>query len=218
MIMDDVFAVIAEGTRREILARLRSGDRSVGQLVEELKVSQPTISKHLKVLREAGLVSMRAQGQKRYYTLETAPLRGIAEWLDSFARNDPRLADRGSPARKESSTTDPGRPAAGVPADGAPPPEEVAGARSEILAAAALAVPGTDADSARAVNPGQPARLGLDSADGLHAGADNDGDAGPPAPLEGTTRPQHLGRTVGRAAERAADLLSQLRRRRDQER
>lgn len=82
--IDDVFAVIAEGTRREILASLRTGDKAVGELVDELSVSQPTVSKHLKVLREAGLVSMRAQGQKRFYSLETEPLELVAGWLADF--------------------------------------------------------------------------------------------------------------------------------------
>ena len=80
--IDDVFAVIAEGTRRQILRTLRDGDRAVGELVIELQVSQPTVSKHLKVLREAGLVTMRAQGQKRYYALNRKPLEGIASWLE----------------------------------------------------------------------------------------------------------------------------------------
>jgi ArsR family transcriptional regulator len=84
MVIDDVFAVIAEGTRREILGSLREGDKSVGELVEELEVSQPTVSKHLKVLREAGLVSMRAQGQKRFYALQTDPLQDVADWVGGF--------------------------------------------------------------------------------------------------------------------------------------
>ncbi|MFT4470871.1 ArsR/SmtB family transcription factor [Arthrobacter sulfonylureivorans] len=84
MAIDDVFAVIAEGTRRDILGSLRDGDKAVGELVEELEVSQPTVSKHLKVLREAGLVSMRAQGQKRYYSLRTGPLQDVAEWIVGF--------------------------------------------------------------------------------------------------------------------------------------
>src|ERR671920_1048066 len=84
MVTDDVFAVIAESTRRDILTSLRSGDKAVGELVEELAASQPTISKHLKVLREADLVSMRAQGQKRYYALNTKPLEGVATWLGTF--------------------------------------------------------------------------------------------------------------------------------------
>ncbi|WFR83607.1 metalloregulator ArsR/SmtB family transcription factor [Arthrobacter sp. Y-9] len=81
MVVDDIFAVIAEPTRREILSALRSGDKAVGELVEDLQASQPTVSKHLRVLREAGLVTMRAQGQKRYYSLEREPLRAVQEWL-----------------------------------------------------------------------------------------------------------------------------------------
>ena len=84
MVTDDVFAVIAEATRRDILVALRKGDKAVGELVQELEASQPTISKHLKVLREADLVSMRAQGQKRYYALNPKPLEGIASWLGAF--------------------------------------------------------------------------------------------------------------------------------------
>ncbi|MDQ0709912.1 DNA-binding transcriptional ArsR family regulator [Arthrobacter woluwensis] len=81
MVVDDIFAVIAEPTRREILSALRSGDKAVGELVADLQASQPTVSKHLRVLREAGLVTMRAQGQKRYYSLEREPLRAVQEWL-----------------------------------------------------------------------------------------------------------------------------------------
>jgi DNA-binding transcriptional ArsR family regulator len=84
MVTDDVFAVIAEATRRDILVSLQAGDKAVGELVEELAASQPTISKHLKVLREADLVSMRAQGQKRYYALNPKPLAGVANWLETF--------------------------------------------------------------------------------------------------------------------------------------
>src|SRR5215218_7168703 len=84
MVTDDVFAVIAESTRRDILTSLRSGDKAVGELVEELAASQPTISKHLKVLREADLVTMRAQGQKRYYALNPKALAGVASWLETF--------------------------------------------------------------------------------------------------------------------------------------
>lgn len=84
MVIDDVFAVIAESTRRGILTSLRTGDKAVGELVEEMGVSQPTVSKHLKVLREAGLVSMRAEGQKRYYALEPGPLATVATWLAWF--------------------------------------------------------------------------------------------------------------------------------------
>src|SRR3954466_10772355 len=98
MVTDAVFAVIAEATRRDILVALRRGDKAVGELVQELEASQPTISKHLKVLREADLVSMRAQGQKRYYTLNPKPLAGIASWLQAFDVGPAATADV-APAR-----------------------------------------------------------------------------------------------------------------------
>lgn len=79
--MTDIFAVIADRTRRDILDTLRSGDKAVGELVEALAASQPTVSKHLKVLRDAGLVTTRAQGQKRYYTLRLEPLDDVGAWL-----------------------------------------------------------------------------------------------------------------------------------------
>ena len=151
MVCDDVFAVIAEGTRREILGALRTGDKSVGTLVEELEVSQPTVSKHLKVLRDAGLVSMRAEGQRRYYSLQSAPLEELVLWLRAFelpslTAQTPRLASVG------------------------------AGRSTAAVAAAGALVPG--AAEAR------------------------------PLPLDAGV--QNLGRTVGRAAERAADLFGQL--------
>ncbi|MDO5751556.1 helix-turn-helix transcriptional regulator [Arthrobacter sp.] len=84
MVAEKVFAVIAETTRREILAALAQESKAVGQLVDELGVSQPTVSKHLRVMREAGVVTMRAQGQKRFYGINTEPLTLVAAWLDSL--------------------------------------------------------------------------------------------------------------------------------------
>lgn len=88
--MADIFDVIADGTRRDILQLLReraaSGEHgtSVSYIVGELGVSQPTVSKHLKVLREAELVSVREEGQHRYYSLSTAPLDVVDDWLIPF--------------------------------------------------------------------------------------------------------------------------------------
>ena len=88
--MADIFDVIADGTRRDILQLLReraaSGEHgtSVSHIVGELGVSQPTVSKHLKVLREAELVSVREEGQHRYYSLSTAPLDEVDDWLIPF--------------------------------------------------------------------------------------------------------------------------------------
>ncbi len=88
--MADIFDVIADGTRREILqillSRSSSGDggTSVSQIVHELGVSQPTVSKHLKVLREADLVTVREEGQHRYYSLQSTPLETVDDWLVPF--------------------------------------------------------------------------------------------------------------------------------------
>jgi DNA-binding transcriptional ArsR family regulator len=88
--MADIFDVIADGTRRDILRllldRASAGERgtSVSQIVHELGTSQPTVSKHLKVLREAHLVSVREEGQHRYYSLSAGPLDEVDDWLVPF--------------------------------------------------------------------------------------------------------------------------------------
>ena len=97
--MADIFDVIADGTRRDILqfllARGASGEHgtSVSHIVAELQVSQPTVSKHLKVLREAELVSVREEGQHRYYRLSTAPLDEVDDWLVPFFDDGIAAAD-----------------------------------------------------------------------------------------------------------------------------
>ncbi|MGR0159286.1 ArsR/SmtB family transcription factor [Paenarthrobacter nitroguajacolicus] len=168
MVTDDVFAVIAEATRRDILVSLRSGDKAVGELVEELAASQPTISKHLKVLREADLVSMRAQGQKRFYALNPKPLAGVASWLETF--------DVGTPA-----------PAVAAPSE-VPPAAEPA----------AAVVPTPEVPATRAEAVGQAVKV---HASGIPVSLD---------PASDDTVPQQIGRTVGRAATKAADLLANL--------
>lgn len=90
--IDDVFAVIADPTRRQILRVLASGETPVGSLVDELGVSQPTVSKHLKVLRNAGLVTTRAQGQKRLYSLTPDPLSKVTLWIDTLNKMAGRAA------------------------------------------------------------------------------------------------------------------------------
>ncbi|MDQ0922096.1 DNA-binding transcriptional ArsR family regulator [Pseudarthrobacter sp. W1I19] len=194
MVTDDVFAVIAESTRRDILTSLRSGDKAVGELVEELAASQPTISKHLKVLREAQLVSMRAQGQKRYYALNREPLEGIASWLETF--------DVGSAA-----------PAVKSPAT----PASVASAKEEAAAAPAGA---TGQASPRKAPEKEHAMADAVAADAVSAGvlAPDGADLSPAVVIPGGTAaalsddsvPQQIGRTVGRAATKAADLLANL--------
>jgi DNA-binding transcriptional ArsR family regulator len=80
------FAAIADPTRRAILARLASGDADVSEIMKPFALSQPTISKHLKVLERAGLVARRRDAQRRPRTLVPAPLKNIDEWLESFRR------------------------------------------------------------------------------------------------------------------------------------
>ncbi|MET8084689.1 metalloregulator ArsR/SmtB family transcription factor [Micromonospora sp. NPDC005237] len=82
----DAFTVLAEPTRRRILDALLDADRSVGELVDGLGVSQPAVSKHLRVLREAGFVSCRTAARQRIYRLEPGPLRAVDGWLDPYRR------------------------------------------------------------------------------------------------------------------------------------
>ena len=182
MVTDDVFAVIAEATRRDILVSLRSGDKAVGELVEELAASQPTISKHLKVLREADLVSMRAQGQKRYYALNPKPLAGVASWLETFDVGPAKdAAEAATPARSP-------RPRSG----GHP---------------GAVGQQGT----ARTQPDGEPLGTSPASTD-VERSPETVPAPGAVASAAGVddTRPQQIGRTVGRAATKAADLLANL--------
>ena len=79
--MASTFEVLAEPHRRHILDLLRLRDRSVGELVEELPLTQPSVSKHLKVLKESGLVSVHPDAQRRVYRLRPEPLLEIDEWL-----------------------------------------------------------------------------------------------------------------------------------------
>src|SRR5437868_3079729 len=80
------FSVLAEPNRRRILDLLRSAERPVGELVDALDVSQPAVSKHLRILREAGLVEVRADAQRRLYRVRPEPLRAIDEWLAPYRR------------------------------------------------------------------------------------------------------------------------------------
>lgn len=180
MVTDDVFAVIAEATRRDILVSLRSGDKAVGELVEELEASQPTISKHLKVLREADLVSMRAQGQKRYYALNPKPLAGVASWLETFDVGPAKPADESAAAARSARTRSAG---------------QGAGAAKEQL---------TQPDG----EPAVASTVGTD----VERSPETVRASGSVSPAAGTddTRPQQIGRTVGRAATKAADILANL--------
>jgi DNA-binding transcriptional ArsR family regulator len=80
----DVFNAIAEAHRREILDTLIAGEKAVGTIVNDLSLSQPQVSKHLRVLSEVGLVTCRAEGRRRLYRLEPARLRPMHEWLANY--------------------------------------------------------------------------------------------------------------------------------------
>lgn len=145
--MGDIFDVISDATRRDILALLlertvtATPELSVSDLVAHTKLSQPTVSKQLKVLREAGLVAVREDGQHRYYRLDTAPLASLSAWLQGFA---PQSADSHSSGSRSA------RPSSGAPrspgtgASAAPPvegqsvlPEDIRAVAAEAGAAAA---------------------------------------------------------------------------------
>lgn len=89
--MSSVFEAVAEQTRRRILEALHTADaeRSVTQLVEQLELSQPTVSKHLKVLRDQGLVSVREEGQRRFYRIDVTALEPVREWIDGLFPPEP---------------------------------------------------------------------------------------------------------------------------------
>jgi DNA-binding transcriptional ArsR family regulator len=78
------FAVLAEPSRRRILDLLRERERPVGELVDELRVSQPAVSKHLRVLRDAGVVEARVDAQRRLYRVRPQPLREVDAWLEPY--------------------------------------------------------------------------------------------------------------------------------------
>ena len=80
----DVFNAIADAHRREVLDALIAGEKAVGEIVNDLSMSQPQVSKHLRVLSEVGLVRCRAEGRRRLYRLEPARLRPMHEWLVKY--------------------------------------------------------------------------------------------------------------------------------------
>lgn len=85
-VMLTTFEVLTDANRRRILDLLRERERPVGELVEEIGISQPGVSKHLRVLREAGLVEVRRDAQRRLYALRAAPLAEVDTWLTPYRR------------------------------------------------------------------------------------------------------------------------------------
>jgi DNA-binding transcriptional ArsR family regulator len=84
--MEPSFAIVAEPNRRAILSLLLASERSVGDIERELRMSQPSVSKHLRVLRDAGFVEARIEAQRRMYRLRPEPLMELDAWLAPFRR------------------------------------------------------------------------------------------------------------------------------------
>src|SRR5215475_13240491 len=84
--LSDTFAALADPTRRAILARLAAGEASVKELAEPFAISPPAVTKHLKVLQRAGLITQGRQAQWRPCRLEAAPLKDVADWLEDYRR------------------------------------------------------------------------------------------------------------------------------------
>lgn len=84
--MESVFATIGEPNRRAILRLLASSERSVGEIEQQLRLPQPSVSKHLRVLREAGFVESRVDAQRRVYRIRPEPLMEVDAWLAPFRR------------------------------------------------------------------------------------------------------------------------------------
>ncbi len=178
--MTDIFAVIADHTRRDILRELCAGDKAVGELVEALDASQPTVSKHLKVLRDAGLVTTRAEGQKRYYALRLEPLAEVGGWLTS-------LWTTSAPAPEEA-------PAVSTPPAAATSPATPIQAGTPLQPVAPLQ-PGGPLQSGVPIEPLAPSPAGVGAA---AAGTR-------PQQIQRTVE-----RTVERAAKGAAEIIANL--------
>lgn len=237
MVVEKVFAVIADSTRRDILEALAQESKAVGQLVDELGVSQPTVSKHLRVLREAGVVSMRAQGQKRFYGINAEPLALVSTWLESLgagigdgagAAHAQPVVQRDAARKPAAAANVPVRTviqdapapaavltaglAAAAPASAAPalaaPAAVLAEPRTKPAESAAVAAVKTPAATTAMRTPAAPVATSVPASTRqlavADAGADSDGGV-----------PRQLGRSVGRAAKKGADLLATFKRRKD---
>ena len=80
----EALAALADPTRRQLVALLARGDLAAGELADRFPVSRPAVSRHLRVLREAGLVRSRVEGRRRLYTLDPRPLRELDDWLEPY--------------------------------------------------------------------------------------------------------------------------------------
>jgi DNA-binding transcriptional ArsR family regulator len=187
---NDVFAVIADKTLRGILAALKDGERPVGDLVAELGVSQPTVSKHLKILREAGMVSMEAQGQRRLYAVQPEPLAEVTAWVHEVvggAAHEVAAPMRAPEDAAGTDSTGTGVAVTGAPGTSGRDPEVTPG--TDVVEAAAVLVP------APIIVPGQESAV----------------EPAPELPVGGT--PARPSRGAGARAVGILSSLSGLRRR-----
>jgi DNA-binding transcriptional ArsR family regulator len=91
--LNDVFSVLSDPTRRSMIEQLSKGERSVQELAEPFDMSLPAISKHLKVLENAGLVTQRKEGRYRYYSIKPDSMDGACEWMDALKQLWSRFED-----------------------------------------------------------------------------------------------------------------------------
>ena len=94
LVMESAFAILSEPNRRAILSLLATDERSVGEIERQLRMPQPSVSKHLRVLRDAGLVESRVEAQRRLYRVRPEPLKEIDAWLEPFRRLWSKHLDR----------------------------------------------------------------------------------------------------------------------------
>jgi DNA-binding transcriptional ArsR family regulator len=104
--LSTTFAALADPTRRAILARLAAGECSVTELAQPFDMSMPAVSKHLRVLEQAGLITRRHQAQWRWCRIEAAPLQAVAEWAEHYRRLWERRLDRLDQYREEIKTNE----------------------------------------------------------------------------------------------------------------
>jgi DNA-binding transcriptional ArsR family regulator len=90
----DAFAVLADPTRRRLLEALASGERSVNDLVRRVEIEQPGVSRHLRILQEAGFVAARPEGQRRWYSLRTEAFEGLVDWMRRVAQDQAGRLER----------------------------------------------------------------------------------------------------------------------------
>lgn len=101
-----MFDILADPTRRRIIEALRDGERSVGELVAEVGIAQSGVSRHLRILDEAGFVDVRADGQRRLYSLRAEPFQRIDRWMADYRRLWEARLDRFGDVLAQEPTTD----------------------------------------------------------------------------------------------------------------